>query len=867
MSSAKIFNTLTPSSWSFASLVEDTYREKRYWESCITNSLNNIGTKSSFTSDVSNGSAALIYTVGILPLYIPVLNLITYLAYSVLFQFNLNQQYVNALNSGNITGAFVCGQRGADLKLTDKEKNTLLDLFCQNLLSKSDPSIEDYRMAKELFEWKIPLESLSLKPKKDAASKSPPSFSGTLPAHSIDMSNTVLDPFSYLLIEEKNIQEIFTCLRNNSLPLVITDSGAQIKALLDLLTKKITDFDAPPSVAGRRVIYIDMKQLSNAINMEYFLKEEREKIRKNQNNVVLVLDNFFDCPNRYLPNFGDQFLNGLTVPYILMGTDKSHDKQKRCKPIQIEKKGGSKDEAHLLLNEAKNLFESHFSLEIEDEAITCAVESSSKYFRANSPIEIGIELLKSGYEKFQSQLKNGSPTLLAKKEELKKLIIKQNVAKLNGSDPQVVDTCANQITQLQEEVSKLEKSEATYKILCTQYRSLQLIQKTLQHLAKKYFPNDPSLESLLDKNRNAMQELRKAPELQQVTLDKDLINQAIGEKAKIPTAHLQAKKSEEKGSTLESRLNEEIIGQEEAIKVVCDAITAAEIGLKPENRPVGVFMCVGPTGVGKTTLAKLLGKEYMGDEKNLIRLDMTDYQEKHSVSNLQGSPKGYVNHEESAYWIKKIQENSRSVILIDEIEKAHPDILLFFLKIFDEGFVTDNKGNRVDCSEALFIITSNAGSREILSFGKPKPSSLWDYWSKNEEKEETLKTVIMRAIRNHPHFKPEFLNRIDEIIIFNRLEDPKIIKKIVEKELHAFASLVHRTQNITLKWTDKLISLLAVKGFDPVMGARPLKRVIEKEIRGLCIQALKDKTLSKGCTALLTVSKDGEKFMVKKVAE
>lgn len=312
----------------------------------------------------------------------------------------------------------------------------------------------------------------------------------------------------------------------------------------------------------------------------------------------------------------------------------------------------------------------------------------------------------------------------------------------------------------------------------------------------------------------------------------------------------------EKYRDLGKHLKSNVIGQDEAIKKVSKAIKRSRVGLKDPNSPIGTFIFVGPTGVGKTYLAKQISEEIFDGEENLIRLDMSEYMERHTVSKLIGSPPGYVGYDEGGQLTERVRTNPYSVILFDEIEKAHPDVFNVLLQILDEGRLTDSQGREVDFTNTVIIMTSNAGAsqlskKNVIGFGSLDDAEKRDY--------ENTKEIVNSELKNL--FKPEFLNRIDDIIVFNRL-NKEDIKEIVELKLD---ELIERIEDMgyEAKYTDKVVEKIAEVGFDDSYGARPLERAIKTEIEDLIAEKILDKEITKDNKISIIIR--GDKIAINKL--
>jgi len=344
----------------------------------------------------------------------------------------------------------------------------------------------------------------------------------------------------------------------------------------------------------------------------------------------------------------------------------------------------------------------------------------------------------------------------------------------------------------------------------------------LQRVAEIKYGEIPGVKKELSSIEKKLKNLQKNKQLLKEEIDEEDIAQVVSRWTGIPVMRLiekEAKKLEE----IEDILEERIIGQKKAISAVARSIRRSRAGLQEEDRPLGVFLFLGPTGVGKTETTKALAEFLFNDEKAMVRLDMSEYMERHSVSKIIGSPPGYVGFEEGGQITEKIRRRPYSVILLDEVEKAHPDVFNILLQIFEDGRLTDAKGRMVSFKNSIIIMTSNAGSEYIEQL---KPIG-FEIKTEKISQREGLKNKITESLKEK--FRPEFLNRIDEVIIFDYL-GKKEIKKIVDLELIKVAQRLQKTKEIKIKFTEKLKETLVEKGFDSNLGARPLKRVIQKLI-------------------------------------
>jgi len=353
------------------------------------------------------------------------------------------------------------------------------------------------------------------------------------------------------------------------------------------------------------------------------------------------------------------------------------------------------------------------------------------------------------------------------------------------------------------------------------------------------------MKKQLEEAQNALNQLKER--ILQEEVDEPLIAQIVSKWTGIPVEKMLEKEAG-KIIELEKHLEERVVGQSFAVKALCQAIRRSRAGLSDPNRPVGVFLFLGPTGVGKTELVKALAEQLFDKEDAIIRMDMSEYMEKHSVSRLIGSPPGYIGYDEGGQLTEAIRRKPYSVVLFDEIEKAHHDVFNILLQIFDEGRLTDGKGRKVNCKNALFIMTSNLGSHLLLQKMETKKE-----WTK-EELLDVLEPVLKET------FRPEFLNRLDEVLPFLPLQQ-KDMEKIVKIQLKKVKARMEE-KKIDLKWDEKVVKYLAEEGYDPTFGARPLKRIIQQEVVNLFATSILEGKIPSPSEVLLTGKKETGGFQL-----
>ncbi|MCX6731534.1 MAG: AAA family ATPase, partial [Candidatus Parcubacteria bacterium] len=478
-------------------------------------------------------------------------------------------------------------------------------------------------------------------------------------------------------------------------------------------------------------------------------------------------------------------------------------------------------------------YEVHHGVKIKDAALVAAAELSARYISDRFLPDKAVDLMDEAASALRLEIESEPAELEQIKQEIQKLEIEKEALKTEKSDPikKKVSGITRALADLKEKAQALELKWKTERDLIQSIRTLrkelenlnfqtEVAQReaNLQKVAEIKYGKIPAVLKEIQKKEKELIRFQKKHRVLKEEVGEEDIAHVVSRWTGIPVTRLieeEAKKLEK----MEEIISRRVIGQKEAILAVANAIRRSRAGIAEEQRPMGSFMFLGPTGVGKTETARALAGFLFNDESALVRLDMSEYMEKHTVSKMIGSPPGYVGYEEGGQLTEKIRRRPYAVILLDEIEKAHPEVFNILLQILEDGRLTDAKGRVASFKNAILIMTSNVGSEHIAKMG-----SLGFLGGKDEEARTDLKDKVMEALREN--FRPEFLNRIDEIVIFNYLGKPEI-KQIVELELQ---KVTERLQNkgIEIKATQAAKDLLAEKGFDQNLGARPLKRVIQK---------------------------------------
>ena len=679
--------------------------------------------------------------------------------------------------------------------------------------------------------------------------------------------------------EIRNVIRILTRKTKNN-PVLIGEPGVGKTAIVEGLAQRIIRGDVPTSLKDKIIFSLDLGTLIAGAKyrgeFEERLKSVLNEIDKSNGNIILFIDEIhnivgagatggaMDASNLLKPMLarGELHCMGATTldeyrEYI----EKDAALARRFQPVIVDEP--TVDDAITILRGIQEKFEIFHGVKIQDQALIAAVTLSNRYITGrflpdkaidlvdeacamirsemeSMPIELDeisrkimqleIEeaaLQKEDDEKSQKQLAKIRERLVELREKFKTSKAKWDADKKG----------AEQITKLKSKIdetnAEIEKAERVY---------------DLNKAAELKYSTLPNLQKLLEQEEKEFEKSQGKSTLVRNKVTEDEIEKIVAKWTGIPVEKL-AKGEREKILNLENILHESVVGQDEAVKKVSDAILRSRAGIANPNRPIGSFLFLGPTGVGKTELAKTLAKTLFDDEKNMIRFDMSEYMEKFSVTRLIGAPPGYVGYDEGGQLTEAVRRKPYSVLLFDEVEKAHPDVFNIFLQILDDGRVTDSQGRLVDFKNTIIILTSNLGSQLIL-----------DSISKYKEITEDAKKQIDSALKQH--FRPEFLNRLDEIIYFKALSKVEVygIVKLLLTDLKKRL----KDKGIDLKVTKESIEFIVNKGYDINFGARPLKRTIQAEIETMVAQAIVSQNVVAGQSIQIVYNKEKNCLDIKK---
>ncbi|HIV25766.1 MAG TPA: ATP-dependent Clp protease ATP-binding subunit [Candidatus Scatomonas pullistercoris] len=639
----------------------------------------------------------------------------------------------------------------------------------------------------------------------------------TLDTYSRDLTEMArqgkLDP---VVGREQEIDRIIQILsrRTKNNPCLIGEPGVGKTAITEGLAQRIAWGLVPDTIKNKRVVVLD---LSGMVAGSKYRGEFEERIKKvvrevmDNQNVLLFIDEIhtiigaggaegaLDASNILKPSLSRgeiQLIGATTIEEYRKYIEKDAALERRFQPVMVEEP--TEEQAREILKGLRPYYEKHHGVEITDEALEAAVKMSVRYIHDRFLPDKAIDLIDEASSRVQLGGYRVPDHILSAEKELK-LVMQEKEDAIKDGDLDTARKCQERQTQIRKEL------------------------------------------------KTARDKFEKRCRGKKLQVTEESISQIVAGWTKIPVEKI-AEGESRRLARLEQTLHKRVVGQEEAVAAVARAIRRGRVGLKDPNRPIGSFLFLGPTGVGKTELSKALAEAVFGDEQAMIRVDMSEYMEKHSVSKLIGSPPGYVGYEEGGQLSEKVRRNPYSVILLDEIEKAHPDVFNILLQVLDDGHITDSQGRRVDFKETCIIMTSNAGAQSIV-----EPKKL-GFLSQDDEKRdyEYMKGQVMEEVRRM--FKPEFLNRIDETIVFHALTKENM-KKIIQILLRDLEKRCREQMNIHLKVSDRAREHLIDSSYDSKYGARPLKRAIQAQIEDPLAEKILLGEIKKGDTVTAGISR------------
>jgi ATP-dependent Clp protease ATP-binding subunit ClpB len=720
------------------------------------------------------------------------------------------------------------------------------------LTRKGGPEVQGLLAARNVRPERVEAAMAEVRKGKKVTSPDPEATYESLKKYARDLTADAaagkLDPVIGRDAEIRRVMQVLTRRRKNN-PVLIGDPGVGKTAIAEGLANRIVAGDVPEGLKGKKVMALDLGALLAGAKyrgeFEERLKSVLSEIAEAAGGIVLFIDELHtlvgaggaegavDAANMLKPALARGELHCIgatTLDEYRKYIEKDAALERRFLPVMVDEP--SVEDTIAILRGLKERYEVHHGVRILDDALIAAARLADRHITDRFMPDKAIDCVDEAASQLRSAIDSLPPELDTIERKVRQLEIERTaLAREEGRDTKKrVETIQRELADLKEQGDALRVRWKNEKELITSLRAGKMLIESLreeatkkeregdyERVAKIRYGEMPAAQKSMEDNAKKLDKLQESGALLPEAVDAELIAQVVSRWTGIPAARL-LEAEREKLLHMEDRIGERVIGQRHAIEAISQAVRRARAGLQETTRPLGSFLLLGPTGVGKTEMAKALAEFLFDDEQNLVRIDMSEFMEKHAVSRLLGAPPGYVGYDEGGTLTEAVRRKPHSVVLFDEIEKAHPDVFNVLLQLLDDGRLTDGQGRTVDFTQTVVLMTSNLRKEE--------------------------------QVRNF--FRPEFINRLDDILIFDSLQ-PDQIRRIVDVQLARIAKHVAE-QEITLEVTDAAKDALAAEGFDAEFGARPLKRAIQRNVQNLLADAILSGRVAGGDTAVIDVS-------------
>lgn len=717
------------------------------------------------------------------------------------------------------------------------------------LLDESEPETKDLFQQFGLTRDKLLNSLRSIRGNQRVTGENPEETYEALEKYGRDLTELAregkLDPVIGRDDEIRRVIEILSRRTKNN-PVLIGEPGVGKTAIVEGLARRIVARDVPEGLKEKRLIGLDMGSLIAGAKyrgeFEERLKSVLKEVQQSNGMIILFIDELhtvvgagaaegaMDAGNLLKPMLARgelRTIGATTLDEYRKHVEKDAALERRFQPVVVNPP--SIEDTISILRGLKERYEVHHGVRIQDRAIVAAAALADRYISDRFLPDKAIDLMDEAAARLRTEI-DSKPTDL---DEITRRIMQLEIeeAALSKEKDHISEErrekIKEQLASLREDADAMNAQWQLEKEAISRVRQLKMeIEETrhemeraereydLNRLAELKYSRLGNLERRLKEEEESLSGKQQGGMLLKEEVDEEDIARVVSRWTGIPVSKLM-EGEKEKLIHLDEELHKQVIGQDEAVKAVADAVLRARAGIKDPNRPIGSFIFLGPTGVGKTELARALAKSLFDDERNIIRLDMSEYMEKHTVARLIGAPPGYVGYEEGGQLTEAVRRKPYSVVLLDEIEKAHNDVFNILLQLLDDGRLTDGQGRTVNFQNAVVIMTSNLGSHEILAHQEQSG----DF--------DRMKQSVLEILRQH--FRPEFLNRVDEILVFHALTREEM-RKIAKLFLERLSVHINAGTGIKLAWDEQSLDYLAEKGYEPLYGARPLKRFIRQEV-------------------------------------